>query len=289
MIKIGHGSTATDNLVLIDLGGMSSAATVDTALYMGGFKLHQQGVKGNAGVIIGAGTPTWTSFIRGSESLDTNRRDHVLYEAPTIAGFTLQAAVAEDNYWDVALRYAGEFAGFRIAFGVGYREDTKFNGATGVVTCTTDCDRKDSDVLASASVLHVPTGLFVTAAGDWRESKNATSNAFGGTDANTWWLAGGVRKNFFGFGDTVLFGEYGVASDYGRGTSFSYAPFFGNVTLSSSEVNWWGIGINQYIDAAAMEVFATYKSYDIDLRDLNNVKGPFEGFQAVIAGMRINF
>jgi len=32
MLKIGHGSTATDNLVLIDLGGMAGAGTPDVAL-----------------------------------------------------------------------------------------------------------------------------------------------------------------------------------------------------------------------------------------------------------------
>ncbi|NJO34750.1 MAG: hypothetical protein HC869_18135 [Rhodospirillales bacterium] len=37
MVKVGHGSTATDNLILIDLGGMAGAGTADVALYNGGF------------------------------------------------------------------------------------------------------------------------------------------------------------------------------------------------------------------------------------------------------------
>ena len=37
MVKIGHGSTATDNLVLIDLGGLSGASTPDSSLYAGNF------------------------------------------------------------------------------------------------------------------------------------------------------------------------------------------------------------------------------------------------------------
>ena len=113
MIKIGHGSTATDNLILIDLGGMAGAGTMDVALYNGSFIM--QGTTG-----------TWNDAIRGHESFDTSRRNHVLYETPALAGFTIQAAVAEDNFWDVALRYAGEFSGFRLAFGIGYQEDTEY-------------------------------------------------------------------------------------------------------------------------------------------------------------------
>ena len=36
-VKLGHGSTATDNLVLIDLGGVGGAATSDISNYAGGF------------------------------------------------------------------------------------------------------------------------------------------------------------------------------------------------------------------------------------------------------------
>ncbi|MFM9847433.1 MAG: porin, partial [Hyphomicrobiaceae bacterium] len=49
MIKTGHGSTATDNLVLIDLGGMAGAGTPDHALYVGGMILR--GTNGNIGFI----------------------------------------------------------------------------------------------------------------------------------------------------------------------------------------------------------------------------------------------
>ncbi len=72
-------------------------------------------------------------------------------------------------------------------------------------------------------------------------------------DENFWYVAAGIRKNFFGFGDTVLFGEYSEHNDFvERGTSS---------LVNSSDVTHWGVGINQYIDAAAMEVFLTYKNY----------------------------
>ena len=63
----------------------------------------------------GATSVNWGVTARGAESFDTFRRSHVLYETPSLLGFTLQAAVANDNFWDIALRYAGEFHGVRLA------------------------------------------------------------------------------------------------------------------------------------------------------------------------------
>jgi hypothetical protein len=293
MIKIGHGSTATDNLVLIDLGGMAGAGTPDLGLYMGAFRFRS-----DAG-LLGNTSQTWQRALAGHESFDTSRRNHILYETPTIMGFSVQAAVAEDNYWDVALRYAGEHHGFRVAFGIGYQEDSEFNspGQSGTpaggltaglnsIICTATCDAKTQEWKGSASVLHVASGLFLTGAGGSRAADGEGSA--GVPDLTFWYLAGGLRRNFFGIGDTVLFGEY-----YNSRGGLESAAFFTNtasgLTAGSqrSEVNEWGLGINQFIDAAAMEVFVTYKHFELDgtLTTLGNS----DDFNAVIAGARVNF
>jgi hypothetical protein len=283
MVKIGHGSTATDNLILIDLGGMAGAGTADIALYNGGFLFRN----GNGDIAtVGTVGGIWNSVLRGFESFDTSRRNHVLYETPTHFGFAIQAAVAEDNFWDVALRYAGEHHGFRLAFGIGYLEDTEFNLVSGGFPCTAQCNTKASRWLGSASALHVATGLFLTgAAGQQEISGNSLNNAT--DDATFWYLAGGVRRNFFGYGDTVLFGEYYNANDFffqTRAVASSTTPFNGITGDDSASV--WGIGVNQYIDAAAMEVFLVYKHFENDLL-LNGL--PVSDFDAVIGGARINF
>ncbi len=275
MVKIGHGSTATDNLTLMDLGGTGGAATSDVALYNGGFILRS-----NAGLLGATTNLNWGQATRGHESWDTSRRNHVLYETPTLQGFHVQAAVAEDNYWDIALRYAGEFNGVRVIFGVGYQEDSKFNTAlttglgTSGVLCATHCDVKTSDLKGAASILHVPTGLFATFAAGKRELEGAigpaAATAYLGPDLKFWYLTGGIARNFFGVGNTVLFGEYsnsenGLEQAAFLGTTSGYNT--NNVVgavRTSSEVTHWGIGVTQYIDAAAMEVFAAYKNYSLD-------------------------
>jgi len=292
MIKTGHGSTATDNLVLIDLGGMAGAATPDTALYNGGFRFRSSAFG------IGNSNATWGRALTGYESWDTSRRNHVMYETPTLAGFSIQTAVAEDNYWDIALRYAGEFNGFRLAFGIGYQEDSEFNkpdNAASLVTgalsvlCNANCDTKTQEVKGSASVLHVPTGLFLTTAAGQRQL-DGTGTA-GVDDQTMWYLAGGVRRNFFGFGDTVLFGEYQETKGGLDQTNFLVGGAnFGGANLVDSKVTNWGIGVNQYIDAAAMEVFLTYKHFELDARLAGSgLSANVSDFDTVIGGARVNF
>jgi len=313
MVKIGHGSTATDNLILIDLGQKSSASTADAALYNGGFLLRS-----GTGLLSNDTSYNWAAAIRGHESFDTSRRNHVLYETPTLAGFTLQAAVAEDNFWDVALRYAGEFGGIRLAAGIGYQEDTKFNSPSqeGAGTfgnlCFDDpvagtfgkCDVKSSEIKGSASILHVPTGLFVSAAGGQRELDGVAGGPYVGPDLRWWYVSGGISQNFFGVGRTVLFGEYldsrgGLEqTQFLTGTAASDASGYdpNTVFASGSTTNMWGVGITQHIDAAAMELFATYKNYSLDANgftganaSLNSGANGVADFQTVIVGTRINF
>jgi len=249
-VKLGHGSTATDNLVLIDLGGMGPASTPDVALYTGGFRFRD-----------GAGNysnANWQTPIRGHESWDTNRRNHIMYQTPTLAGFNIQTAFAEDNYWDVALRYAGEFSGFRLAFGIGYQRDSEFNttGASPFI-CTANCNLETEEIKGSASILHVPTGLFVTGAAGNREFSGDAAVP-GTKDASFWYVAGGISQNWFGVGKTVLFGEY---SEHKNGGSNPLGGFTGVNTT----VQVWGLGVNQLFDAAALEIFLTYKNFSLDL------------------------
>ena len=219
---------------------------------------------------------------------------------------SLQAAVAADNYWDVALRYAGEMGGFRIAGGIGYQEDTDFNGTNGNFNqngalCNTNCDIKSKEVKGSLSIMHVPTGLFVTGAAGQRQlsgtnlgGASAPLASYNGPDVRFFWLAAGVSQNFFGIGKTVLFGEYGEH----RG-GLAEQAFLGNVSNfcfaasgCDSTVTSWGLGVNQYIDAAAMQVFATYKSFSLDTAGFvgasSNLNSSHD-MQIFMVGSKINF
>lgn len=296
MLKIGHGSTATDNLILIDVAGLGAAVTPDAALYNGSFLTRLSGLSVNGvGIpaVNGILTPiTWGQFINGGISFDTTRRNHILYETPTLAGFTAQASVAEDDFWDVALRFGGEFSGFRVAAGIGYSVDKEVP-TFGILGLTAT---EIKTMMGSASVMHMQSGLFVNVAAGQREIGWAISG-FGHTltakDPKFWHVTAGWSKNVFGPGKTVLYGEYMQADDF-IGYQLSGPVVNGSIESSAT---MWGIGVVQHIDAAAMEVFLSYKRFSADAQLAGTwngvgslaVNADMHDFSAVILGTRINF
>ena len=48
----------------------------------------------------------------------------VRYDLPTFAGFSVSASWGEDDMWDVAARYAGEWNGIKVAAAAAYSRST---------------------------------------------------------------------------------------------------------------------------------------------------------------------
>ena len=109
-VSVGRLNTATKDMPGTELGGIAIVAASDMMLNMDNFILRPTGATGReglAGVSLGA--------FRTQSSADNLRTDGVRYDSPTIMGFTLSTAMGDDYIWDVALRYAGEWNGFRVA------------------------------------------------------------------------------------------------------------------------------------------------------------------------------
>ena len=298
-VSIGSGSSAANNIILVDLSGKGMAASNDVRLMNSGFRVRT-GVGGFT-----TGNRTWANFFQGGQDWLNERNQHIQYRTPTIAGFTLGASFGEDNYWDVALRYAGEFNGVRVAAGIGYSVRSEYNataiatglnGATsfaaggGGFICTINCEKEVKQLAGSASIRHMPTGLFFTGAAGQRDDNNfdtfsTTTGLVTSTrsfDSSFYYLSGGVARNFFGIGDTVIFGEYSQWKGMGK----EYLAAGGDST-----VDHWGIGILQNVDAAAMEFWLTYKNYSLSAADFCNAggRGGCRDLDYVLAGTRIRF
>jgi hypothetical protein len=215
------------------------------------------------------------------------RHDAVMYTTPTWHGFTFAGAFGENDYYDVAGRYAGEWHGFRVAAGAGYRwyddrePDILLAGPPG--------DRLDDThrrhILSSASVMHIATGLFVS--GTWNQYQYEGSNAHEifdldpsrqRPDTRLWWVDAGIEKNWFGIGATTFYGEYGHVDDGITGLVAAAPTATGGLILSGlgpvgargvvvdSDMDWWGVGAVQKIDAAAMDLYLAYRQYSADVR-----------------------
>lgn len=287
-VKLGHGSTATDNLVLLDISNAKVAASSDVALFNGGFFLRH-------GIGAGGYTPlTWSNILNQGVSFDTARRNHVSYQSASLAGFMVEAAVAENDFWDVALKYAGEFSGIRVAAAVGYSvdEDAAAFHTIGGLLPTGIPATEIKNLTAAVSVKHMTSGLFVTASGAQREtgfSISAPGVSLSAKDSQMWHVIAGWEKNVFGPGLTTLYGEYHNADDM---IGFSTVGLAGIDV--SSKANVVGFGVVQSIDAAAMDIFLSYKRYsgDVDLKtSVPGIGGSLgvQDFTAIIGGAKISF
>ena len=225
-----------------------------------------------------------------------DRWDLVKYDSPEFGGFVFSAAYGEDDLWDVALRYAVEHDGFKFAAGVGYAEYSglgslnargcSLEGATVVNPNSTTQflnGKSDCSTLGlSGSILHVDTGLFFTGAygikwDDYREDAFraviATPGPIDETD-DFYSLMAGIEQKFGHLGTlgkTTLYGNY---EHYNTGAIIAGNSFtatgrprnlnnlFQQVPAiygSGAEIDVWGAGVNQNIEAASLDLYLAWQ------------------------------
>ena len=208
------------------------------------------------------------------------RFDAIKYTTPDFQGFTLSAGWGADDFWDVALRYKGDIAGFAIAAGVGYGEILD-----GTQTQTTAGSRANIDAQqfgGSISVLHSDTGLFVNfAAGEKQDDGLAP-----GLDNkdNFYAIQAGIERKFVPLGKTTVFGEY---YDY-SGAALT-RNLFGSQVIGSS-IESYGFGVAQGIDAAAITLYLNYRHVTPEAQTVAAPAGvALEEFGFVTAGGIIKF
>ena len=244
----------------IDLGGISTVAHFSPALVGGSF------VVGNTSLSTVIG-PTYGG----------DRIEGIRYDSPNIGGFVLQGTWGEDEVWSASVRYAGEFGGIRVAAGIGY--EAQDPSATQLIQLDNGARSMDNEWSASLALMHVASGLFV-------QGHYARSEFLNGTDANFWMVQGGITKNWFGLGNTSFYGEYGEATDFGKAGSTA-APFVPPDPLTTTQVDFFGLGAVQQIDAAAMEVFLGWRRFEVDTVFGPNVAS--DRLDLVHGGARIKF
>jgi len=285
-LTVGQGSPATDDLVKINLGGTAVATKDGLIMDTGGsFFLRRSGVPGVGGL-------STTRLGALAAGLDTSRRDRVRYDSPTIHGFTLSAAWGEDDFWDAALRYAGEFGGIRVAAGIGYNEDHDEESDTALFGGFNagGPDRDRTEWKGSASVWApgaLGVGPYLSASFVNREfDGNGDAGVSGANrpDMEFWRVEGGVRHNFTGLGDTSAYIEYAEADGGLDDQAIDIAA-----DVLNSDVTMWGVGIVQRINPAAMELFVSYRSYEVDLTDTATGNINLEDLTLLHAGGRIRF
>ena len=272
-ISVGQTGQAVEGAAEVDLSGTGLSDYQGAGFLTSSFLFRR------------SGDNVLTDFTSGSvlKDHDGNRRDVVRYDTPSIAGFTLSASWGDDDEYDAALRFANEFGGvLRVAAAIGYLVDDDDNGAKG------DFDA----ILGSISVMHVPTGLNIG-----YRYVNRDFDGVSTPDETSHGIKVGISQKFFAAGKTSISGTYGWFDDTiatRDGTTLSLTGATAS-TVASSEANYWGVGIVQKIDAAAMELYAGYRHWTLDSFSLVDGAGAavagseIQDFDTVIVGGRIRF
>ncbi|MBO6549477.1 MAG: porin [Rhizobiales bacterium] len=237
----GLTSTALDGTTKADLSGTHVVARNGGLRYIEDFFIINSAT--------GASTGTrWGKIFDGDTELD---RDNVIrYETPTVAGFKVSASWGEDDQWSVAAFYKAKFDQFKIKAAIGYGEEQE------------DLGDASEHFNGSASIMHTPTGIFVTGSAGEREFKSDG-------DVETFYqIKAGIQQKWNSLGKTTLYGEYvhGDTDDTGEGDIY-------------------GFGVVQKVDAAAMELYAGFRHYEADL----DTGVDTEDFITVVTGARIKF
>ncbi|SDP51785.1 hypothetical protein SAMN04488061_3265 [Filomicrobium insigne] len=240
-VRVGFADTANSGIAEIDLSNASVADGMSSS--QAGSAIMQNDMGG----------PAFGNY-------EFNRANVVRYDTPTFGGFVVSAAWGEDDLWDVAVRYAGEWGGFKIAAGIAYGENTDRNNGAG------PSDDPAVEVLnGGLSIMHSPTGLFVTGSAGTRDADDFAD------EEHFWFVSGGIEQKWNSLGKTTLFGMGGEQEDRLDRTA-----------------TFWGLGVVQKIDAAAMDLFVSYRHYELDGGTVG-LFGPEDQFDTVVGGARIKF
>ena len=341
-ITVGRDTDAavgTSTITLVNPDGFSGMN--GPGFTNGGYFLRRSGTTGNTGL----SNLTWQTFswIRngdGPAPFDyAQTKGLIKYTSPFFlghtksSGFQFSADWGADDAWAVALRYAEEFGGIRFAAGLGYSDWRSVDrnkcstGASGNSTTAAanmqlgaatpgvdlgssiDCNAWQ----ASASVLHVASGLFLSGGGAQMTDHNSGAaffarnpNATGRSDGHdsVWWLMGGWQAKLNPLGNTIFWGQY-VSFNTGLGVVNSQVQtvaandvlnsFGSAAVITGSKTQSWGLGITQNIDAAAMSVYAGFHNMTTE-GTLSNLStgaraktNPIDDMQVFYTGATIRF
>ena len=233
-----------------------------------------------------------------------HRLNAVRYDTPTMAGFTASASWGEDDFWDLALRYAGELGGFKLAAAIGYVDwtDGSATNPRGCARATTGSDVDCQEIGLSGSIMHLATGLFVTG-GYGHRKDHSLANVYAGAAGiddtqDFYFVQSGIEQKWLSIGKTTIFGEYwrenagpGLTTN---GTQLNAAPLGAGARVSAAEITMWGVGLNQTV-AEGVDMYVSYRHVDADVFTsatggrTGETKVEIEPFQYVTAGAAIKF
>jgi hypothetical protein len=310
-VTVGLEGTALYHL-LDDADGANTRNFYDAeadGVYQGLFQLRGAGINNKS--------LTWTNILQdpnNSTPGQDGRRNIIRYDSPTIEhdwlqGFVFTASWGEDDIWGVALTYTNTWwHDFKVLAKAGYGQEADENtslchsSGTNAGPLPFGDRHQDCDMFgAAATVMHVPTGLYVYG-GYGQTQDNAmefaplsngkpVGNIPGLEETDSmWFIQVGIEQKWHPIGKTTIFGQY-RHDDAGSDPSANNGA--ASNFIQSADLNFWAGGLVQNVEAAAMDFYVMYRHADGNVtfagNGANSGDKSIDDFQAVIAGALIKF
>ena len=243
-IYIGQGSRGSESTSERDLSGTGLLSLNGDEFLVAASEVFQSNSIGGKNTGISVGT-----VMNNFDGL--GRRDRIRYDTPKYAGFQITASHANDDAWDVALRYGGSLGSVKMTGAIAYSDTQTVNGR--------------SIVNGSFSIL-LPVGLSFTVAGADQDDDA------GGASDSTDWVYGNIGYKFtaLDIGQSRLYASWGEVDDRGG---------LGNEATAIS------VGLVQIIQPLGMEFQFGYANFDVDLGSGVNTND----IDVVTMGLRAKF
>lgn len=321
-LTVGRASPSTDDIIDYNLGGTGIAASANVSLIGGSMFLRDSNLNGVAALNSrSSGNTIPLRWRRFADRLDTPIANLVRYDTPVIMGFSASVSWGGDDFWDTALRYAYDSDDIRLAFGVGYFEDLNETDSTLGWPRGGDAEPNEREtgireIKGSASILHKPSGIFVSGAYVHREFSGndlgaLTFACFSSGDAadiralgiacsnrpdtDYYWINAGMRRRWLPIGSTSIYGEYARSEDSIGGLNVSVRSAVGGDIdyVTSSSMDMYGVGLVQSINSANMDIYVSWRHLSADVSGLESTgqrtNAPLEDADFYMLGSRIRF
>jgi len=247
-VSLGKGDMASNGSSEVDLSSTTVLSYSGMSDWGGGYWFRT-----SAGFF---GTQVGTAW----NNLDGDtRQDRIRYDTPSLGGFTFSTSHRRDVI-DFALRFKKEWNSVRCAAAAAWLHDT-----------TNKDDFDYEQFSSSASCIHTPSGVNLTVAYAEREWNN-NPDQFLRFDTDFYFVKLGIARRWNSHGKTAISISYGETSD--------------TVSLGD-DVNAWGVDFVQFIDSAALELFAGYRVFEYDDKIQSTLS--YEEMDHFIAGARMKF
>lgn len=264
-LSVGFGGMASDGSSEVDLSGTDLIGNAGVADVGGGFFFYDA----NSGDYHESGTTVSDVFKRHCCDLfnritadGLGKRNRLRYDTPEFAGFSIAAAAGEQESYDVALNYSGEFNGWQMEAMAAWMQP---GGGS-----DHDCGNGDyTQMNASVSVLF-DFGLNLTAGYGHREVDVLPAD---GEDPE--FVYGKIGYKFgqlFSVGATAVSADYGVYENSDN-------------QLIGEKGTATGIQLVQELSDYSTELYAAWRNFSLE----DNTGADYEDISILIAGARFSF